>query len=454
MRNLVIVFSVLIFCFVTNESLSQQYHYYAEAAFGNTKTSIDREILYAPGLYFKEFRNSASSRLSVGVERQVGRLRYIPGFQAGIFFMAFGGHARATSDFSEYTPPQTVAEEWYWNNYVVKNLTLRYFSLISRHQFILKSTRKFGLRGLFSLGFNKLNKNAYSINRLTIGFSDNALAEQKFYYGFRNHLFFDLGLKAELFRRRLGVTLFFAKNLGTVYGNGNSKSMRTIGLGLSYQFKTVHAEKLKLLRAEQTSTDVQKTNSGWWLGARLAYKLGGHISSTGYITQNAYPGFVETLRGTYYFDTDFPVMPTLFVSRQLKSLLTIEGNLGYRSSYYSVAKTSTDPNVRFGIDHFYAQNLCLGAMANYDVLRIRDNRLQVGAGLNLWKQFYGDNPVKSNLNLHLTAGYAIGKFSCGFNLYTNLLPVQENSSMAPNLKFNRFVYSEFSVSYALFSFGK
>lgn len=445
-------FSILIL-FISEISNGQEVTYFSDIAVGPTFFNLEKNIPFSNGLTITGIDKGASVYLGLGAEYKPENSKWIPGFRSGFYILSYfdltiyGDAVGKKSGYVSFSPGSNYGSRY--------GYYLKYFYLEPNVKYQLLSRRKYNLYG--SLGFTlmKFQKSAFSYSKIISALSSLPSEESKFYYGFNNLACLNFGFTIEFLRKRLELGIEFSKSFNSLYTNGNISSLGVLGGLVRYKFHTTYLKKFTT-ESDFPEAKLGRDSDKWLFGARIAYRLGGQISTHGSITTYSWSTNTPLVQqGPVYYDNDFFLMPMVYASRGINSRLRMEGELGYRSLYFSQERTK-DPDITgdHGIEQYYQMFFTLGINPVFTVYKYNQHQLQLNGGISLWKGFCTECLLESTNNLQMGMGYQVGPINARFQFYTNLTKMKKNAQVAKSIELDRLIYTELSLGYSIFSLGK
>ncbi len=443
MKKIVLFISV----FIIHRCYAQKIRFFGELKGGSSVFYQSKLLPFSDNLDIVKLTSVTTGEISF-IASYWSKSRWHPGIKLGhtsnTFNIEFNGNANyienlKIGNYNENEP----------NKYVINQRKVNYYLLSMRNEFTVYHSKKTSINPYLDLGLNLINKSTNSQKKLSTSFTTFPEDEYNFYQNFKSHAFIDVGATAELFRKRLGITLGFKRNLTSVYNDKGIKEFSSFLIGIRYNFAKFNVSKYRYAQQNKTELKVNDNTKPFTLGLRLSFPLTAKITTTGaeFYETSSESGEIKVATGNFKLERDFPLLPSLYFNQKIAKYFDVEFGLALRSYYMRInvdviTPTSTTRDLVKGSTYFL--NGCTDFNALMTAYQKKEHKIQLIVGFSSWRNFESTNIGKLR-NLSLGIQYKYNKLCFRTNYQTSFNKI--SYAAAGDLTVKRFSYLDLSISY-------
>ena len=426
---------------------AQKIRFFGELKAGTSVFYQSKLLPFSENLDIVKFTSATSSEISFSGSYW-GTSKWHPGFKLGhssnSFDIEFNGNANyianlKVGNYNENEP----------NKYVINQRKVNYYLLSVRNEFTVYHSKKTSLTPYLDLGINLINKSTNSQKKVSASFTAFPEDEYNFYQNFKSYGFIEVGTTAELFRKRLGLTLGFKRNLTSVYDNKGIKKFSSFLIGVRYNFSNFNVSKYRYSQQNKSELKISDNTKSFTLGLRLSFPILGKITTTGNEFYETSPGSgeIKVAKGNFNLERDFPLLPSVYFNQKIATYFEFELGLALRSYYMrinvdKITPTSTTLDLIKGST--YLLYSCLDFNSLITAYQKKEHKIQLILGVSSWRDFSSDNIGKLK-NLSLGMQYKHNRICFRTNYQRSFNKIKY--SAAGDLTLKRFSYLDLSISY-------
>lgn len=440
-------FFFCVFIFSLQSYYTQQLRFFGEVKAGSSIFYQNKLLPFSENMDIVNLHSANALDVSF-ISTYSGKSFWHPGIKLGYFSntydIEFNGNSTYISELNvgNYNKEKP-------NSYAINMRKMNYYVISARNEFTVFNSKKINLNSYCDLGLNLVNRATNSQTKVNSSFTAIAEDEYNFYQNFKSHGVIEIGVTAETFRKRLGLTLAFKRNLTSVYNENGISKLSSFLIGVRYNFAKFNVSKYRYTKQKNAELKINNNSKILSVGIRLSYPITAKITTTGSHFYKSYTGNGEILvaKGNFNLERDFPILPSVYIGQKLSKYFEIELGLALRSYYMNIdvtkiTPTSTSRDLVKGSAHLLYTCADLNTLTT--LYQKKEHKIQLIAGLSLWKDFTTQN-IGSLQNYSLGLQYKLNRMCFKTNYQSSFNKIEY--ATVGDLKLNRFSYLDLSIGY-------
>jgi hypothetical protein len=437
---------IYIFIFVIQNYYAQKIRFFGELKAGKSGFYQNKLLPFSENLDVVKITNPTSTEIYL-LASYYAKSRWHPGLKFGYVSNSFDIEFNGNSSYLENLTVGGYNEKEP-NKYEINDRKVNYYLFSIRNEFTVYQSKKLSLNPFFDLGLNLVNKATNSQKKVNASFTAFPEDEYNFYQNFKSHAFLEVGATAETFRKRIGLTFAFKRNLTSVYNEKGIK-LSSFLVGIRYNFANFNISKYRYSQQKNSELKINDNSKHFTIGFRLSFPITGKITTTGseFYKSSDGSGVINVANGNFKLERDFPLLPALNANKKINKYFEVELGLALRSYYMyinidKITPTSTTRDLVKGST--YLLYSCLDFNSLITAYHKKEHKIQLILGFSSWRDFSSENIGKLK-NLSLGIQYKHNRIGFRTNYQRSFNKIKYNP--VGDLTLKHFSYLDLSISY-------